>query len=116
MISIRDIADDNTSISSTRWAFASVIKFDIVVISISIAAYLVGHFIGKPIDGSFFGYVATLLGTLTGIVTTSKALQGFETKVNDKPSNEEPKNKEYEFEPTDVPARHHDDIEGPFGQ
>lgn len=86
MIRIREIADDNTSISSTRWAFASVIKFDIVTISLSIIAYLVGHFIGKPIEGSFFGYVATLLGTLTGIVTTSKALQGFETKDNDKPS------------------------------
>ena len=86
MIKIREIADDNTSISSTRWAFASVIKFDIVTISLSIIAYLVGHFIGKPIEGSFFGYVATLLGTLTGIVTTSKALQGFETKGNDKPS------------------------------
>ena len=82
-ISLRDIADNNTNISSTRWAFATVIKFDIAIISISICAYLVGHFIGKPLDGSFFGYVATLLGTLTGIVTTSKALQGFETKHKD---------------------------------
>ncbi len=89
MISIREIADDKTSISSTRWAFASVIKFDIAIVTLSIVAYLVGHFIGKPIEGSFFGYVATLLGTLTGIVTTSKALQGFETKKNDKPDGQE---------------------------
>lgn len=113
MITLRDIADDNTSISSTRWAFASVIKFDIVVISISIATYLVGHFIGKPIDGSFFGYVATLLGTLTGIVTTSKALQGFETKENDKSSNEDSKDEECEFEQTHRPAHRHDDRETP---
>lgn len=109
MISIRDIADDNTSVSSTRWAFASVIKFDIVAISISIAAYLIGHFIGKPIDGSFFGYVATLLGTLTGIVTTGKALQGFETKGNNKHLIREPKEE-------DEHRHRNDDIEGPFGQ
>lgn len=102
MISIREIADDKTSISSTRWAFASVIKFDIVMISLSVAAYLIGHFIGKPIDGSFFGYVATLLGTLTAIVTTSKSLQGFETKKeNDKPNFKDEKveeSQDVEFE------------------
>lgn len=78
MITIREIADNNTSISSTRWAFASMIKFDIVIILLSIVAYLIAHFIGKPLDSSFFGGVCTLLGILTGITTTSKALQGFE--------------------------------------
>lgn len=85
MITLREISDDSSTISSTRWAFATVIKFDISIIVITIAAYLVGHFIGRPVDGSFFGYVATLLGVLTGIVTTSKALQGFETKKYDPP-------------------------------
>ena len=78
MITTREISDNKSSISSTRWAFASVIKFDIIVIAITVIAYIVSCFIGKPFDGNFFGGIATLLGILTGLVTTSKALQGFE--------------------------------------
>ena len=89
MISTREIADDNTSISSTRWAFATVIKFDIVVISITILAFIIGHFVGMPFDSGLVSGVAILLGTLTGLTTTSKALQGWEpekdkeTKTNE---------------------------------
>lgn len=89
MVTIREIADDKTTISSTRWAFASVVKFDIIVIAVTIIAYLVGHFVGKPFDTNLISGVALLLGVLTGIITTSKALQGFETKGNDKPSSDE---------------------------
>lgn len=78
MISIREIADDNTSISSTRWAFATVIKFDIVVISITILAFIVGHFVGKPFDSGLVSGVAILLGILTGLTTTAKSLQNLE--------------------------------------
>lgn len=88
MISLREVADNNSDISSTRWAFGLIIFFDIVIITLSIAAFLVAHFIGMPLDGSFFGYVATLLGVVTTLVTTGKALQGFETKRDDKPRHE----------------------------
>ena len=37
---IRDLADDNTTISSTRWAFATVILFDIVVIALSLLIFV----------------------------------------------------------------------------
>lgn len=84
MISLREIANNKSDISSTRWAFGLIIVFDIVIITLSIAAFLVAHFIGMPLDGSFFGYVATLLGVVTTLVTTGKALQGFETKHDDK--------------------------------
>lgn len=80
MISTKDLADNNTSISSTRWAFVTVIKFDIVIISVVLIASIIAHFFGKPFDESFFGNVALLLGILTGLATTSKTLQGFETK------------------------------------
>jgi len=78
MLSIREIADDKSSISSTRWAFASVIKFDIFVIFLIVVVFVVGHFLDKPLDISIFGGVATLLGVPTGFIATSKALQGFE--------------------------------------
>ena len=88
MISLREVADNKSKISSTRWAFGLIIIFDIVIITLSIAAFLVAHFICMPLDGSFFGYVATLLGVVTTLVTTGKALQGFETKSDDKPIRE----------------------------
>ena len=87
MVTTREIADNNSSISSTRWAFALVIKFDIVVIFGTIVAGLVGHFIGKPLDNGFYGSVSMLLGILTGLAAGTKALQGFEPKHD----QEEPK-------------------------
>ena len=88
MISIREIADDNSSISSTRWAFASIVKVDIFCVILIIVSGIIGHFIGKPLDSSFYGSSAMLLGILTGIITTSKSLQGFEPKKDKK---DEPK-------------------------
>lgn len=88
MVSIRELADDKSSLSSTRWAFVTTIVFDIIIISISVISYIIAHFIGKPFDSNLMSGVAVLLGVLTGIVTTSKSLQGFETKFNDKEANE----------------------------
>ena len=82
MVTTREIADDNSSISSTRWAFALVIKFDIIVIFGTIVAGLVGHFIGKPFDNGFYGSVDMILGALTTLTTGAKALQGCETKYS----------------------------------
>lgn len=93
MISIREIADNKSSISSTRWAFASVIIFDIVVILIAVAAYLFGHFFNKPLSSDFFGGISALLGILTSLVATPKILQGFEPK-KDKPDFEQAKKEE----------------------
>ena len=45
---------------------------------------LIGHFLGKPLDSSFYASSAMLLGVITGIITTSKSLQGFEPKKDDK--------------------------------
>ena len=84
MISTREIADDNTSISSTRWAFATVVKFDIVVIFITLISYIVGHFVGKPFDSGLASLVALLLGILTGLVSALKGAQGFEPQKDKK--------------------------------
>lgn len=78
---IRKLADDNTTLSSTRWAFATVILFDIVVIALSLLVFVVSHFIGKPIDLGFFDKEVVLLGVLTAMVATTKGLQGFEPKT-----------------------------------
>lgn len=80
MITIREIADNNTTISSTRWAFAAIVKADIAIVSVVVVAGLVGHFVGKPLDTKFYDYVAKAVGLLTGILTVAKAVQGFEPR------------------------------------
>ena len=54
------------------------VKFDIIVILITIVAGLVGHFIGKPLDYGIYSSVSMLLGILTTLAAGTKALQGFE--------------------------------------
>ena len=80
MVKIRDIADNNSSISSTRWAFAAVVKFDIIAIAVSVVSIIVGHFIGKPFDDTTVKGIALLIGVLTTITGGSKIMQGFEPK------------------------------------
>ena len=88
-ITVREIADIDSKISSTRWAFASTIIFDMTIIVIVIAVYIACHFLSKPLDISFFYAVVALLGVLTGITGTTKALQGFEPHNRDKDSTGE---------------------------
>ncbi len=94
MITIREIADDRTTISSTRWAFALTVKVDVIVICLTLLAGLVSHFIprAKTLDSSFYGSVALLLGVLTTATGTAKALQGFEphSKSDDEVLKETP--------------------------
>ena len=78
MVTLKDIVDDKTTISSTRWGFALTLIVDVIVINIVIIAGLVGHFFGLPIPDTFYKSVALLLGVLTGVSGTTKALQGFE--------------------------------------
>jgi hypothetical protein len=80
MVKIREIADNNSSISSTRWAFAAVVKFDIIAIAVSVISIIVGHFIGKPFDDTTVKGIALLIGVLTTITGGSKIMQGFEPK------------------------------------
>ena len=80
MITMKDIADDNSTISSTRWAFAAIVKADIAIVSITLVAAIVGHFLGKPLDSRIYDYVSKSVGLLTGILALAKAAQGFEPK------------------------------------
>ena len=82
MITIREIADVKTNISSTRWAFAAIVKADIAIVALTLIAGLAGHFLGKPLDANVYDYVAKAVGLLTGILALAKAAQGFEPKHN----------------------------------
>ena len=82
-LTFRELVDHSSNVSSTRWAFASVVILDISLVVVAFIVSLVLHIIGKPLDNSFYSNFATLLGIVTSLVTTSKILQGFETKKED---------------------------------
>ena len=88
MISTKDLADDKTSYSTTRWAFVVAMKFAIAMAFLSLVAFIVFRVLGIDTDGLFSG-VSTVLGIVVGLATTAKALQGFEngtesSKINAK--------------------------------
>ena len=99
-ITIREIADNETTISSTRWGWAYALKIDAIVIVAVILAGIAAHFIPSipDFDTSFYGSVALLLGVLTTITGTTKALQGFEphAKSDKEVQTETKENKEEE--------------------
>jgi hypothetical protein len=80
MITIREIADDKSTISSTRWAFSMTVTFDMIIIAISVLSIIIGHFIGKPFDETTIKGIALLVGVLTTVTGISKTMQGFEPK------------------------------------
>lgn len=80
MITMREIADIDSKVSSTRWAFAAIVKADIFIVFIAIAAGLAGHFLKRPLPVSYYDFVIKAVGLLTGILTVAKAAQGFEPR------------------------------------
>lgn len=82
MINTKDLIDNNTSYSTTRWAFVAAMKFAIIMSALSFAAFIAFRLLKIDTDGLFSG-VSTVLGIVVGLATTAKALQGFENKTNE---------------------------------
>ena len=80
MISIRELASNNNDISTTRWAFCNIVRFDIIITAIVVVAAIVGHFVGMPIPKEVIEGIALLIGSITTVIGGSKIMQGFEKK------------------------------------
>ena len=78
---IKDLIDNKTCYSTTRWAFVVAMIFAIIIISLSFVAFVAFKIVGIETDGLFSG-VSTVLGIVVGLATAAKALQGFETTNN----------------------------------
>lgn len=92
MINIKDLIDNKTSYSTTRWAFVVCVRTVVIIAFITIITWIILSILGKPTEG-LFGGSATLCGVIIGIISTTKALQGFESK-KDKPIEDNKENKE----------------------
>ena len=82
MINTKDLIDNNTSYSTTRWAFVVAMRFAIIMSILSFAAFITFRVLKIDTEGLFSG-VSTVLGIVVGLATTAKALQGFENKPNE---------------------------------
>lgn len=77
MINIKDLIDDKTTYSTTRWAFVVAMRFAIIMSILSFVTFVVFRVLKIDTEGLFSG-VSTVLGIVVGLATTAKALQGFE--------------------------------------
>lgn len=83
MISLKDLIDDKTPYSTTRWAFVVILRFAIIMIILAYVTFITFRILGIDTDGLVSG-VSSMLGIVVGLATTAKALQGFETKRDHK--------------------------------
>ena len=83
IISTEELSDNDNNISTTRWAFVTIVKWILRIIAFAVVSFVVAHLLDKPFDSSFFGGVATLVSIPLGIISVVKGLQGFETHSND---------------------------------
>jgi len=86
IISTKDLIDSKTSYSTTRWGFVVCVKAAIAMAVVTLLAWIVLTYLGKPTEG-LLGGAAALIGVIIGIATTGKALQGFETRSHDDKPN-----------------------------
>lgn len=85
-MNLRELVDDKTSYSTTRWAFVVCTRVAIALAFLVIGAVIAGTIFNKPMPDGLLGGAAAIIGVLAGIPTVAKTAQGFETKrTEDKP-------------------------------
>lgn len=83
-MSIKELSSNNTEYSTVRYAFITVVRFDMIIISVVLASYIISSLMGKPIDDSLLDKTTMLLGVITTLITGSKVYQDFsETRGKD---------------------------------
>ncbi len=90
-LTTKDLADDNTPYSTTRWSFVTCTKVAIFLAIASVAAFVTMKILNIDIDEDFLTAVGVLIGIVLGIPTVAKSLQGFEKRDN-KPDENTQKN------------------------
>lgn len=73
----RELIDESSKLSSSRWSLVTCIEWAVILSIISILAYIICAIIGKPLPEGFLGGCAIIIGLIVGIPTTGKAVQSF---------------------------------------
>ena len=88
----RDLIDESSTLSSSRWSLVTCIRWAIILSILSIVSVIVCYVVGKPLPEGFLGGCAVIIGLIIGIPTAGKATQSFSEYGNnyfDKFENEE---------------------------
>lgn len=73
----RELIDESSKLSSSRWSLVTCIQWAIILSIISIIAYIICIVINKPLPDGFLGGCAVIIGLIIGIPTAGKATQSF---------------------------------------
>lgn len=79
-LTTKELCDDNTPYSTTRWSFVTCTKVAIFLVIASVAAFVAMKILNIDIDEDFLTAVGVLIGIILGIPTVAKSLQGFERR------------------------------------
>lgn len=88
----RDLIDESSTLSSSRWSLVTCIRWAIILSILSIVSVIVCYVVGKPLPDGFLGGCAVIIGLIIGIPTAGKATQSFSEYGNnyfDKFENED---------------------------
>lgn len=75
--STRDLIDESSTLSSSRWSLVTCIRSAIILSLISIISFIICSIIEKPLPDGFLGGCAIIIGLIIGIPTAGKATQSF---------------------------------------
>ena len=99
----RELIDESSSLSTSRWSLITCIEWAIVLSFLSIISVIICHLIGKSLHDGFLGGCGVIIGLIIGIPTVGKTTQSFSEygnnyfdKFKDKDNNEEKSNIEFE--------------------
>lgn len=82
-MNIKELSSNKTEYSTVRYAFITVVRFDMIIISVVLLAYIISHLLNKPLDGSLLDKTTMLIGVLTTLITGSKMYQDYNTRSED---------------------------------
>ena len=73
----KELIDESSTLSSSRWSLITCIRWAIVISILSIISVIVCTVIKKPLPEGFLGGCAVIIGLIIGIPTAGKATQSF---------------------------------------
>lgn len=73
----RELIDESSSLSTSRWSLITCIEWAIVLSFLSIISVIVCHLLGKSLPDGFLRGCALIIGVIVGLPTAGKVTQSF---------------------------------------
>lgn len=73
----KQLIDESSNLSSSRWSLITCIRWAIILSIISILSYIICTLLKRPLPNEFLSGCAIIIGLIIGIPTAGKATQSF---------------------------------------